>query len=217
MAAFKRKIVDMVSLLALAAIAGSQTFAPTDDICGYPHIPEQVDYEFLLVWGEGSETVGSGEASSFSHSMSYVQFDLKDLKAEDIKKVTLVLTHAAEPSYTNAEAKEFPIQVRVTKAGIDEKRWNPGMGTTFAPSSSKEALLAQASPKPPADGKPFTVEFDLKLEAVKAALKESNRNELCFALTSAIDPEMAEGTIYKFYARSAEAKLRPKLVVETND
>lgn len=212
----------LTALVAAAALAtaGSTTLNPTDDLWIYPHAPDQVSDEYLRCWGSDQGAVGDVGEFAMSFSFSVMRFKLpKDLGT--IKSAKLVLMSFHDISYSGDEAIANPIEARAASGQFDEDNWDKANSKNVAPSKDKATIYGKAGVKPPANDDPFKIEINLTGEKSRFAADVTKAmagdRVLGIALTSTLDPEGTDGSIYKVYSRAAKNKdFRPKLIIETS-
>lgn len=212
-------VTALLALVALAPAPSVQTVEvfPTDDIWIYPHASDPQKDPFLRVWGVGGEAVAANADDAADFSYAFLKFDLSKIPAGKISSVKFVVTHIADPGWTDAQVKDAPLEVRSVSANFAEKGWNYEMARALQPKAGKKEFFGFASAKI-APGKTIPFEFDLwKADEFRKAF-ESGRKDGAFAvaLTSTIDPAVVgRGGIYKLYSKDDEkVERRPKLVVE---
>lgn len=201
---------------ALVCLALSLELTPTDDVWVYSHASDQVNDPFLRVWGSNGEAVTASTGDTPA-SWSLLSFDLSKLPAgAKLTSAKLVLFQVPKPTFTYEDSVLAPIEVRPVKAGFKEKDWSFADAEDFKPDAGDNAFYGSATVKPTPDDQPVKVEVDLLggKKDFRAAVEKvvSGDKQLGLALASRIEIGTNRKT-YKFYSRSAEEKLRPKLVL----
>lgn len=214
-------------MFACLALLAAVTVTPTDDAWIYPHAADQVSDPYLRAWGGNEGAIGAPGPGQFATSWSLLRFEMPDLKG-DITGLRLVLTHAPDPAWGPKDAEEAPLEIRWIEGDFDEDSWQQSIGEKLMPSREEKAVLAKATVEKEslaanADGivTPRLV-FDLAkserfMDQLRALRKRPGRAKFVVAVTSRMDPEGADGLLYKFYSRAAEQDiLKPRLIIETD-
>lgn len=212
----------MTALLALA-LGATLRLTPTDDLWIYPHAGDPQKDPYLRVWGDGERAVSKDAEEASRLSYSFLSFDVSTVPVDGrLKTACLVLTHMADPKFSEALAKSNPIEARTISNGFSEKTWTYASLPKFTPGLSKDSIFGTGEIRSwPETGKEFKIELNLLAGAGKFAdvLAESRRTNkpLAMALTSKIAVTATEGiqTMYKFYSKDDRmVSSRPVLVLE---
>ncbi len=214
-------IIALASLL-LRSNTETQTLNPIDDVWVYQFADDQTGDPFLRVWGNDGVAVGKSFEGHLNFSYSCLKFDLSSINSgAKLTSAKLVLVHAPEPGWSAEDSQKNPLEVRTLSNAWSEKAWAYEDAKKIHPSDGTDTILGTASEKPPTDDKTFVFEVDLMknselFQKVWAESMNSGTKGFAVALTSKLEPAQAgENTVYKFYSRSNEAELKPKLVITT--
>lgn len=209
----------MILSLFIAACMPSQTIelVPIEDVWIYPHAADQTSDEFLRIWGIAGRSVPAKDQDTDTFGWAALKFDLAKVPTGNLKLAKLVLTHFEEAMFTDAIAKEAPLEVRPLDADFSEKDWSYGKARTLVPSDAKDSWFGKGSPLGFKVGAPFAIEIDLLTGPANfaKALEEKRNKALVFALTSTMDPSSGDPRpIYKVYSKDCDRKeYRPKLIL----
>lgn len=208
-------------MLSLAAAQGETKLQPTDDVWVYQFAEDQTTDPYLRIWSSDGQAVGDSFEGHLTFSYSCLKFDVSKLEGK-VKSAKLILTHTEGASYTEADSKTNPIEVRTLPNDWNESSWQYEKATKIHPVKDPGSIFGVGSGNPAGGDKEFTITVDLMAgpsnfaTAVDEARKSSTKT-LAVSLTSKLSPEgQGEGFVYKFFSRSSsdEAK-RPQLVIET--
>lgn len=205
-------------LSALIASVSISTYAVVDDVWVYPHASEQVNDAFLRVWGSDGRAVTAVDDASPA-SWSLLQFKVgADAATKTPKSAKLVLHHVPKLSFSDDDSVAGPIEVRPVKAGFSEKTWVLEQSSKHYPALDGQEVYGFKSIKATTDEKPIEVEIDLmsaKSTFANSLKSVDSSGLIAMALASKMEIQGGSGGhIYKFYSKSADEKLRPKLVIE---
>lgn len=194
------------------------TLEPTDDVWVYQFAEDQTNDEFLRVWGSDGTAVGTSFEGHLSFSYSCLKFSLpKDLPGQTLATAKLVLTHTPEAGWTEKDSKANPVEARMLPTDWNESNWSYENAKKIHPTASASEIFGTGSAAPAPDDQPFVIEVNLmEKDGVFAKVFNEASNDpsriLAMALTSKLEAN-GENSVYKFYSKSNEAKLRPKLVL----
>lgn len=206
-------ISAFAAILSLA-VAEPVTLVPTDDIWLYEHASDQSRDEYMRIWGAPSGPIGEFLGD---FSFSCVKFTLPDgLDADKLVSAKFVVYSIPDVQWTAADSKTYPLQARRLTGDFTEAKWDYSDASTLVSKEGEAEVYGFGSGTPTAD-KPFPIEIDL-LKG-KANFKEALKDKtLRFALTSAMNPQDAAGSVYKVFSRNAsDEALRPKLILSFSD
>lgn len=213
----------MILSLLVASSLSTQTveLLPAADVWIYPHASDQTTDEFLRIWGIGGRSVPAKDQETESFGWAVVKFDLSKVPAGNVKIAKLVLTHFEEPSFTEAIAKDAPLEVRPLDADFNEKDWSYGKASSLVPSDGKDAWYGKGAPIGFKIGAPFAIEIDMLAGPANfaKALEDRRGKGIVVALTSVMDPSSGDPRpIYKVYSKDCDRQeYRPKLILTIGD
>ncbi len=208
-----------LSLVLLQATITSR-LQPSANCWVYSRAAAPSDDKYLRAWGQGGLAVGDTSTPDFDFSWSVVAFDVNLVEPDELKSAHLILTHIADPVWTETEANESPLEARLIEGKLDEAKWSFANWASVAPSPLPATILGKSVGTPHLGGKTFTIDIDLTEGPSKfsEALKRCREKKelLTLALTSKMEPQGGSGgRFYKVYSRFAEPALRPILELVT--
>ncbi len=210
-----------ISALVLSPLRATVEITPTDDVWAYPHASDQVEDQFLRVWGFEGQSVAKSAEESESLGYSFLKFDLAGLPEKALKGAEMVLTHSAKPSFTFEIAKKAPLEVRPAKDGFNEKTWTYGDLAKFMPPAAKESIYGAGSPESVPEDKEFPIRIDLAKgpgEFLKAFESARKSGVIALSLTTTMSPAESETrSTYKLYSRNGPKEFRPVLRLTFED
>lgn len=210
-----------ILMLTFVSTPGETTLEPTDDVWVYQFAEDQTTDPYLRVWSSDGQAVGDSFEGHLTFSYSGLKFDVSKLEGK-VKSAKLILTHAEGASYTEADSKSNPIEVRTLPSDWNEASWQYEKATKIHPVKDPGSIFGVGFGNPAGGDKEFTITVDLMsgpanfATAVDEARKSSTKT-LAVSLTSKLSPEgQGEGFVYKFFSRSStDETKRPRLVIET--
>jgi hypothetical protein len=216
----------MLTLVAAAALGFAPIeLVPTDDIWVYPHAAEPAKDANIRVWGANGAAVPADVSGVEEYSFGYLRWNLAGLPAgKKLKSAKLVLTQVADPGFSEAQAKEGPLEARLVSPAYAEIGWTYDQVEKILPPGGKDGRVGAASPSAWEAGKPVVIAIDLlkgpkDFQAAFATAQATTDKYFALAITTPLDMmALGRSAIYKVYTKEAEtAANRPKLVLEFED
>lgn len=212
-------MLTAVALLASALTSVQETtLEPSDDVWVYQFAEDQTQDPYLRIWSSDGQAVGDSFEGHLSFSYSGLKFDVSKVEGT-VKSAKLVLTHAEGASYSEADSKSNPIEVRTLPSDWNEANWQYEKATKIHPVKDPATIFGTGFGDPAGGDKEFTITIDLMAgpgnfgSALEAA-RTSTTKTLAVSLTSKLSPEgQGEGFVYKFFSRNNDPAKRPKLVL----
>jgi hypothetical protein len=200
-----------IALLATAPIR----IVPTDDVWVYPHASDPAKDMYLRAWGQGGKSVADSPDGNDDFSYSYLKFDLAQVPKGKLKSAKLVVWHISEPGFTETSSGLTPLEGRAIVGDFKETEWEVAMSRKVTPVVGPEGVFGTgAAPAGLGGTKEFQIVIDL-MKGPRDFSKAISGSTVSIAITSKVDPsEGGMKSVYKFYSRNAEERLRPYLELE---
>jgi len=188
---------------------------PTDDVWVYPHASDPSKDMYLRAWGQGGKSVADTPDGNDDFSYSYLKFDTSSIPKGKLKSAKLIVWHISEPGYTAESSGVTPLEARAITGDFKETDWEVAMNRKVTPIVGPDGVFGTgAAPAGLGGTKEFQIAIDL-LKGPRSFAKAITGSTISVAITSKVDPsEGGMKSVYKFYSRNAEERLRPYLEVE---
>ncbi len=213
----------MLVLLAALALHQSVDIPAKQSVWVYTHASDPAGDEFLRIWGIDGHPVPAKPVDNMDYSFGYLKFDVGGAAAGKPKKAVLILHNVSPAPFSEADAKQSPLQARELTGTFDGTTWDYSKSSTVAPGDAA-SVFGQGKLAGPI-GSSTALEIDIDLlqgpNDFPRALGKAKAGDhtLYLALTSAMQPSQSgstgSGGVYKVYSAAAkDASLKPTLKLE---